>query len=194
MCLFLCQPVSQFSLSVLSDSLRPHGLQHARLPCPSPTWSLPKLMSIESVMPSNHLIFCPNRVYYRWAKGLSWFLHVPSSFSSSRWADTNSLQLFLPFCTPSVQFSSVQFSSSVVSDSLRPHESQHARPRCPSPTPGVDSNSSPQSQWCHPTISSSVIPFSSRPQYFLASVLSIESYIVLWIDQLNRKLTKKHKH
>ena len=53
-----------------------------------------------------------------------------------------------------------QFSRSVVSDSLRPHDSQHARPPCPSPTPGVYSNSCPSSWWCHPAISSSVIPFS----------------------------------
>ena len=62
------------------------------------------------------------------------------------------------------KFSSVQFSLSVVSDSLLPHESQHARPPCPSPTPGVHSDSRPLSQWCHPAISSSVIPFSSCPQ------------------------------
>ena len=66
-------------------------------------------------------------------------------------------------------FSSVQFSRSVVSDSLQPHESQHARPPCPSPTPGVHPNPCPLSQWCHPTISSSVIPFSSCPQSFQAS-------------------------
>ena len=59
---------------------------------------------------------------------------------------------------------SVQFSRSDVSDSLRPHESQHARPPCPSPTPGVHSNSCPSSQWYHPAISFSVIPFSSCPQ------------------------------
>ena len=57
--------------------------------------------------------------------------------------------------------SSVQLSRSVVSDSLRPHESQHTRPPCPSLTPGVYSNSCPSSRWCHPAISSSVIPFSS---------------------------------
>ena len=62
-----------------------------------------------------------------------------------------------------------QISRSVVSDSLRPHESQHARPPCPSPTPGVDSDSRPSSQWCHPAISSSVIPFSSCPQSLPAS-------------------------
>ena len=61
-------------------------------------------------------------------------------------------------------FSSVQFSRSVVSDPLWPHESQHARPPCPSPTPGVHSDLRPSSQWCHPAISSSVISFSSCPQ------------------------------
>jgi len=60
--------------------------------------------------------------------------------------------------------SSVQFSHSVVSNSLWPHESLHARPPCPSPTPGVHSNSRPPSRWCHPAISSSVIPFSFCPQ------------------------------
>ena len=66
-------------------------------------------------------------------------------------------------------FSSVQFSCSVVSDSLRPHEPQYTRPPCSSPTPGVHPNSCPLSWWCHPTISSSVIPFSSFPQSFPAS-------------------------
>ena len=67
------------------------------------------------------------------------------------------------------EFSLVQFSCSVVSDSLRPHESQHTRPPCPSPTPGVHSDSRPSSQWCHPAISSSVIPFSFCPQSLPAS-------------------------
>ena len=64
---------------------------------------------------------------------------------------------------------SVQFSCSVMSDSLWPHELQHARPSCPSPTPRVHPNSYPLSQWCHPTISPSVIPFSSHLQSFPAS-------------------------
>ena len=64
---------------------------------------------------------------------------------------------------------SVQFSCSVVSDSLQPHEPQHARPPCPSPTPGVHPNPCPLSRWCYPTISPSVIPFSSYPQSFPAS-------------------------
>ena len=66
-------------------------------------------------------------------------------------------------------FSSVQFSRSVVSNSLRPHELQHSRPPCPSPTPGVHPNPCPSSRRCHPTISSSVVPFSSCPQSFPAS-------------------------
>ena len=62
-----------------------------------------------------------------------------------------------------------------MSDSLRPHELQHARPPCPSPTPGVYPNSRPSSQWCHLAISSSVVPFSSCPQSLPASVFSNES-------------------
>ena len=69
----------------------------------------------------------------------------------------------------------IQFGCSVVSDSLQPHESRHTRPPCPSPTPGVHSDSRLSSQWCHPAISSSVIPFSSCPQSLPASVFSNES-------------------
>ena len=70
----------------------------------------------------------------------------------------------------SVQFSSVQFSHSVVSNTLRPHELQHAMP-CPTPTPRAHPNSCPLSWWCHPTISSSGVPFSSSLQSFPASGL-----------------------
>ena len=63
----------------------------------------------------------------------------------------------------------VQFSHSVMSNSLQPHDLQHARPPCPSPTPGVHTNPCPSSSWCHPTISSSVVPFSSYPQSIPAS-------------------------
>ena len=66
-------------------------------------------------------------------------------------------------------FSSVRFSHSVMSNSLWPHEPQHARPPCPSPTPGVHPNPCPLSRWCHPAISFSVVPFSSRAQSFPAS-------------------------
>ena len=83
----------------------------------------------------------------------------------------------------SVQFSSVQFSRSVMSDSLGPHGSQHARPPCPSPTPGVHSDSRPSSQWCHPAISSSVAPFSSCPQPLPASESFPMSQLFTWGGQ-----------
>ena len=86
---------------------------------------------------------------------------IPSS-SAILLSRSNPLNLFI---------SSVQFSHSVMSDSLWPHESQHARPPCPSPTPRVHSNSRPSSRWCHPAISSSVVPFSC-PQ----SLPALESF------------------
>ena len=79
-------------------------------------------------------------------------------------------------------FPSVQFSHSVMSDSLQPHESQHARPPCPSPTPWVHSDSRPSSQWCHPAISSYVIPFSSCLQSLRASETSNESTDFRWVN------------
>ena len=74
----------------------------------------------------------------------------------------------------------IQFSHSVMSNSLRPHGLQHARTPCPSPTPRVYPNSCPLSQWCHPTISSSVLPFSSRRQSFPAS----GSFLISWLFTL----------
>ena len=80
------------------------------------------------------------------------------------------------------QIRSDQISCSVVSDSLRPHESQHARPPCPSRTPGVHSDSCPSSQWCHPAISSSVVPFSSWPQSLdcICKGLFVDSILFHW--------------
>ena len=75
---------------------------------------------------------------------------------------------------------SVQFSRSVESDSLRPHELQHARPPCPSPTPWIYSNSCPSSRWCHPAISPSVVPFSSCPQSLPASESFPMSQLIAW--------------
>ena len=86
-------------------------------------------------------------------------LHYRKTWESAVWMDLCVLNCF----------TSVQFSRSVVSDSLWPHGLQHARPPCPPPIPGVYSNSCPLSQWCHPIISSSVIPFSSHLQFFPAS-------------------------
>ena len=78
---------------------------------------------------------------------------------------------------------SVQFSYSVMSNSLRPHESQHARPPCSSPVPRVYSNSCPSSRWCHPAISSSVVPFSSCPQSLPASGSFPKSQLSAWGGQ-----------
>ena len=86
----------------------------------------------------------------------------------------------LPQSMGSQRVSSVQFSRSVVSNSLRPHELQHARPPCPSPTPGVYPNSYPLSRWCHPTISSSVTHFSSCLQSFPASGSVPVSQLFAW--------------
>ena len=77
----------------------------------------------------------------------------------------------------------IQFSCSLVSDSLRPHESQHPRPPCPSPNPRVYTNSCPLSLWCHPAISSSIIPFSSCPQSFPASGSFSMSQLFTWCSQ-----------
>ena len=82
-----------------------------------------------------------------------------------------------------VQLSSVQFSHSVVSDSSQPYGLQHTRPPCPSPTPGVHSDSCPSSQWCHPAMSSSVIPFSSCPQSLPASESFPMSQLFAWGGQ-----------
>ena len=114
---------------------------------------LAEVHSTESVMLSNHFILCLP------------LLLLPSVFPS--------IKVFS-------MFSSVQFSHSVMSDSLWPHESQHTRPPCPSPTPGVHSNSCPTSWWCHPAISSSVIPFSSCPQSLPASGSFPMSQLFTW--------------
>ena len=98
--------------------------------------------------------------------------------SSPKWEDRKYNMLLLCY-----QFSSVHFSGSVVSDSLWPHESQHARSPCPSPTPRVHSNSCPSSQWCCPAISSSVIPFSSCSQFLPASESFPMSQLFAWDGQ-----------
>ena len=79
-----------------------------------------------------------------------------------------------------LSISSVQFGRSVMSDSLRPHESQHTRPPCPSPTPGVHSDSHPSTRWCHPAILSSVVPFPSCPQSLPASESFPMSQLFAW--------------
>ena len=108
-----------------------------------------------SCIPQDYPIFCTNKIKIRnttlWLTG-----HLPCPVTR--------LVLW-----KNPQCSSVQCSCEVVSDSLRPHELHPARPPCPSPMPGVYSNLCPLSRWCHPTVSSSVVPFSSHLQSFPAS-------------------------
>ena len=116
---------------------------------------------------------------------LAWGRNIPSKVhmavcNFTHWQVSNILQnkSYLIF-----QFSSVQFSRSVVSDCLQPHDLQHARPPCLSPTPRVHSNSCPLSQWCHPAISSSVVPFSSCPQSLPTSESFPMSQLFSWGGQ-----------
>ena len=101
--------------------------------------------------------------------------HLPSYIVTNNSFSCDEVWIF-------ILFSSVQFSRSVVSDSLRPHESQQARPPCPSPTPGVHPDSRPSSQWCHPAISSSVVS-SSCPQSLPASESFPMSHLFAWGGQ-----------
>ena len=104
---------------------------------------------------------------------------APPSMGVSRQEYWSGLPLLSPLSI------SVQFSRSVMFDSLRPHELQHARPPCSSPTPRVHSNSCPWSRWCHPAISSSVVPFSSCPQSLPASESFPMSQLFTWGGQSN---------
>ena len=105
-------------------------------------------------------------------------LMVPISFILCMCIKTNIFFLNVDIKPPSVQFS-----FSVVSDCLRPHELQHARPSSPSPTPGVHPNSCALSRWCHPAISSSVVPFSSCPRPLPASESFPMSQLFAWGGQ-----------
>ena len=145
-------------------------------------------MSVFSWQNSVHLCpasFCTPQPNLLVTSGISWFLTF--TFQSLMMKRTSFVAVVVSsrrFCkSSSVHFSSVQFSCSVVSDSLQPHESQHARPPCPSPTPGVHSDSRPSSQWCHPAISSCVIPFSSCPQPLPASESFPMSQLFAWGGQ-----------
>ena len=128
------------SRSVVSDSLQPHGLCNP--------WNSPGQSTGVGICSS-----------------------IPFSRGSSQPRDQTQVfhiacRFFTIWATREAHayHGSVQFSRSVMSDYLRHHELQHARPPCPSPTPGVHSDSCSSSQWCHPVISSSVVPFSSSPQ------------------------------
>ena len=144
----------------MSDSLWPHEPQHARLSYPP-------------LSPGVCSDSCP----------LSRCCHPTASSSVVPFSPALNLFQGL-FQWVLCQFNhSVQFSRSVVSDSLQPHESQHTRPPCPSPTPGVHPNSRVLSWWCHPAISLSVVPFSSCPQSLPASGSFPMSQLFPWGGQ-----------
>ena len=164
-----------------SDAIQPSY----PLSSPSPAFSLSQHQGLFQWVSSSHQV----------AKAWSFsFSIIPSkeipgliSFRMD-WLDLLAVQGTLE-SSPTAQFKSIihirsdQISRSVVSDSLRPHESQHARHLCPSPTPGVHSDLCPLSQWCHPAISSSVIPFSSCPQSLPASESFPMSQPLAWGGQ-----------
>ena len=170
----------QFSRSVVSDSLRPHEVQHARSPCRSPTprvysnscpsnrWCHPAFSS--SVVPFSS---CPQSIPASGSFPVSQLFawggqSIGVSASASVLPINTQVEKSKSKPQRDVNYS-VQFSCSIVSASLLLHGLQYTRPPCPSPTPRVHSNSCPLSRWCHPTTSSSVVPFSSCPQSFPAS-------------------------
>ena len=124
-----------------------------------------------------------NNTIKKWAEDLNRHSSKRTyEWSIGTWKDAMNFfyVLFAVFLGDKKCLSSVQFSRSVVSYSLRPHELQHARPPCPSPTPGVHTNPRPLSRWCHPAISSSVFPFSSCPQSLPASESFPMSQLFTW--------------
>ena len=112
----------------------------------------------------------------------SWQMFYQHAEKTNRISSLQPSSFSFVFC----MFSSVQFSRSVMSNSLRRHESQHTRPPCSSPTPGIHSDSCPSSLWCHPAISSSVVPFSSCPQSLPASESFPMSQLFAWGIQSTR--------
>ena len=108
-------------------------------------------------------------VFHNSSRSCVCYLFAEPQLTHTYYLFGNFIYSMIPMTYPIFYNSLVQFSPSVVSDSLWPHELQHARPPCPSPSPGVHPNSCASSRWCHPAISSSVIPFSSCPQSLPAS-------------------------
>ena len=150
----------------MSDSVRPHRRQPTRLPHP---WDSP---SKNTGVGCHCLLQCMKVNSESEVSQLCPTLSDPIDCSlpgSSAHGIFQARVLEWDAIAFSKSYLSVQFSRSVVSDSLRPHELQHARTPCPSPSPGVHSDSRPSSLWCHPAISSSVVPFSSCPQSLPAS-------------------------
>ena len=172
----------------MSDSFWPHVLQHSRLPCPSLSprvcsnscaWVSVAIQLSHPLLPTSPPAFnlSEHHGLFQWV-GTSHqgaiFIGVSASvfpMNIQGWFPLGLTGLISTLYKgfSAFQTRSDQISRSVMSDSLRPHELQHTRPPCLSPTPGVHWDSRPLSQWCHPAISSSVVPFSSCPQSLPAS-------------------------
>ena len=157
--------------------------------------SLLKLMSVKLVMPSNaiqpsHPLSSPSLPAFNLSQHQGLFQWVDSSdqvakvlelqHQSFQWIFRVDLQCYVSFRCAAKWISWVQFSRSVVSDSLRPHGLQYTRLPCPSPTPGAYGNSCPSSQWCHPTISFYVLPFSCFPSFAASGSFPI------WVSSLHQ--------
>ena len=169
----------------MSNSLQAHGLQHVGPPCPSPTPGVNSNSCPSSQWghPPSHSVSSPSPPTFNLSQHQGLFQWITSSHQVAKvWSFSFSISPSNEY-SGLISFQSVQFSCSVVSDSLWPHELQHARPPCPSPTPRVNSNSSPSSQWCHPAISSSVVPFSFCPQSLPASESFPMSQLFTWGGQ-----------
>ena len=123
-----------------------------------------------NLMGKNHIL-----LLFIWLHWANCGILVPNSIVKANAAPTDIL-IYTFLSTSEVE---LQFSCSVVSDSLQPRGLRHARPPCPSPAPGIHPNPRPLSRWCHPTISSSVVPFSSCPQSLPALVFSNESALCM---------------
>ena len=161
----------------MSDSLRPQKLQHSKLPGPS----LSAGVCSDSCplyrwwLPTSHPLSTPSPPAFNLLQYQSLFQWVSSSHQAAR-------VLELQLQHQSLQ-QIIQFSHSVASHSLQPHGLQHTKPPCPWASPRVYSNSCPLSQWCHPTILSSVVPFSSCLQSFPASGSFQMSQFFAWCGQ-----------
>ena len=172
-----------------SPSLSPRVCSNS---CPLSQWCHPiilfchPLLLWPSIFPSIRVFSNESALHIRWPKYWSFSFSISPSNEYSGlisfridWFVLFAVQETLNSC-----ISSVQFTPSVLSDSLQPHELQHARPPCPSPTPGVHPNSCASSWWCNPAVSSSVGPFSSCPQSLPAS----ESFPMSWLFEQGGQL------
>ena len=181
--------VLSFSQNIIVVRLAGRSWEQSRILCMHPAHSTTNGVGKPPNLPSTTQPLDPHLTPYKkpahptltpreWAHEIVIFLPLHCSMSPNIclpefliWPHINFYWLGSPGTLDGIScnYSSVQFSRSVVPDSLWPHELQHTRPPCPSPTPGVYPNPCPSSRWCHPTISSCVIPFSSCPQSFPAS-------------------------